>query len=67
VITRIEATRYCGFDKLDVELGDFRVLVGANGPGKPTACEVTPGSDPRLVDWKGKVSLSTLFAPAVLG
>lgn len=29
MITRIEATRYRCFAKLDVELGDFRVLVGA--------------------------------------
>jgi predicted ATPase len=36
VITRIEATRYRCFDKLDVEFGDFRVLVGANGSGKTT-------------------------------
>lgn len=36
MITRIEATRYRCFDKLDVELGDFRVLVGANGSGKTT-------------------------------
>ena len=36
MITRIEATRYRCFEKLDVELGDFRVLVGANGSGKTT-------------------------------
>jgi predicted ATPase len=40
VITRIEATRYRCFDKLDVELGDFRVLVGANGSGKTTLLDV---------------------------
>jgi predicted ATPase len=40
VITRIEATRYRCFDKLDVELGDFRVLVGANGSGKTTLLDI---------------------------
>jgi len=40
VITRIEATRYRCFDKLDVELGDFRVLVGANGSGKSTLLDL---------------------------
>ena len=40
MITRIEATRYRCFDKLDVELGDFRVLVGANGSGKTTLLDV---------------------------
>ena len=40
MITRIEATRYRCFDKLDVELGDFRVLVGANGSGKTTLLDI---------------------------
>ena len=40
MITRIEATRYRCFDKLDVELGEFRVLVGANGSGKTTLLDV---------------------------
>lgn len=40
MITRIEATRYRCFDKLDVEFGDFRVLVGANGSGKTTLLDV---------------------------
>lgn len=40
MITRIEATRYRCFDQLDVELGDFRVLVGANGSGKTTLLDV---------------------------
>lgn len=40
MITRIEATRYRCFDKLDVDLGDFRVLVGANGSGKTTLLDV---------------------------
>ncbi len=32
------------------------------------ACEVIPGPQhPRLADWKGEVSLSTLFAAGVLG
>lgn len=40
MITRIEATRYRCFDMLDVELGEFRVLVGANGSGKTTLLDV---------------------------
>jgi predicted ATPase len=40
VITRIEATRYRCFEKLDVELGEFRVLVGANGSGKTTLLDI---------------------------
>jgi energy-coupling factor transporter ATP-binding protein EcfA2 len=40
VITRIEATRYRCFDKLDVDLGEFRVLVGANGSGKTTLLDI---------------------------
>ncbi|RUV68328.1 MULTISPECIES: ATP-binding protein [unclassified Mesorhizobium] len=40
MITRIEATRYRCFEKLDVELGEYRVLVGANGSGKTTLLDV---------------------------
>lgn len=40
MITRIEATRYRCFDKLDVDLGEFRVLVGANGAGKTTLLDI---------------------------
>ena len=40
MITRIEATRYRCFEKLDVELGEFRVLVGANGSGKTTLLDI---------------------------
>lgn len=40
MITRIEATRYRCFEKLDVELGEFRVLVGANGSGKSTLLDI---------------------------
>lgn len=40
MITRIEATRYRCFDKLDVDLGGFRVLVGANGSGKTTLLDI---------------------------
>lgn len=40
MITRIEATRYRCFDKLDVDLGEFRVLVGANGSGKTTLLDI---------------------------
>ena len=34
MITRLEATRYRCFERLGVDVGDFRVLVGANGSGK---------------------------------
>lgn len=40
MITRIEATHYRCFDKLDVELGEFRVIVGANGSGKTTLLDL---------------------------
>jgi predicted ATPase len=40
VITRIEATRYRCFDKLNVDLGEFRVIVGANGSGKTTLLDI---------------------------
>jgi predicted ATPase len=40
VITRIEATQYRCFEKLDVDLGEFQVLVGANGSGKTTLLDI---------------------------
>lgn len=40
MITRIEATRYRCFERLDVDLGGFRVLVGANGSGKTTLLDI---------------------------
>src|SRR4051794_5134698 len=40
MITRIEATRYRCFARLDVQLGEFRVLVGANGSGKTTLLDI---------------------------
>lgn len=40
MITRIEATRYRCFDRLDVDLGEFRVLVGANGSGKSMLLDI---------------------------
>ncbi len=40
MITRIEATRYRCFEQLDVDLGDFRVVVGANGAGKTTLLDI---------------------------
>lgn len=42
MITRIEATRCRCFDKLDVELGDFRALVCANASGKITLRHMRP-------------------------
>lgn len=40
MITRIEATHYRCFDKVDVELASFRVVVGANGAGKTTLLDI---------------------------
>ena len=40
MITRIEATHYRCFDRLDVNLGGFGVLVGANGAGKTTLLDI---------------------------
>jgi AAA domain, putative AbiEii toxin, Type IV TA system len=42
MISRIEAYQYRCFEKLDVEFGNFRVLVGANGSGKSTILDVVP-------------------------
>ena len=33
-IKRIKVTNFKSFDELDVELGDFNVLIGANASGK---------------------------------
>ena len=40
MITRLEATRYRCFERLGVDVGDFRVLVGANGSGKTTLLDL---------------------------
>ena len=40
MITRLEATRYRCFERLGVDFGDFRVLVGANGSGKTTLLDL---------------------------
>ena len=42
MITRIEATRYRCFERLDLDLQSFGVLVGANGAGKTTLLDI-PG------------------------
>ena len=42
MITRLEATRYRCFARLGVDVGSFRVLVGANGSGKTTLLDL-PG------------------------
>ncbi len=49
MITRLEATRYRCFDRLAVDVGDFRVLVGANGSGKTTLLDL-PGLFGDLLD-----------------
>lgn len=40
MITRIEATNYRCFDKLNVDLSEFAILVGANGAGKTTLLDI---------------------------
>ena len=40
MITRLEATRYRCFERLGIDVGDFRVLVGANGSGKTTLLDM---------------------------
>ncbi len=40
MITRLEASRYRCFERLGVDVGDFRVLVGANGSGKTTLLDL---------------------------
>ena len=40
MITRLEATRYRCFERLEIDVGDFRVLVGANGSGKTTLLDL---------------------------
>jgi predicted ATPase len=40
MITRIELTSYKGFDKLDLDLGQYQVIVGPNGAGKTTLLDV---------------------------
>ncbi len=42
MITRLEATRYRCFERIGIDVGDFRVLVGANGSGKTTLLDL-PG------------------------
>lgn len=42
MITRLEATRYRCFERLGIDVGEFRVLVGANGSGKTTLLDL-PG------------------------
>jgi predicted ATPase len=40
MITRLEATRYRCFERFGIDVGDFRVLVGANGSGKTTLLDL---------------------------
>lgn len=40
MITRLEATRYRCFEHLGIDVGNFQVLVGANGSGKTTVLDL---------------------------
>lgn len=42
MITRLEATRYRCFERLDIDLGEYQLLVGPNGSGKTTLLDI-PG------------------------
>lgn len=57
MITRLEATRYRCFERLGVDVGDFRVLDGANGSGKTTLLDL-----PELLgDLLGTTSVGSVF------
>ena len=40
MITRIEATNYRCFSRLNIDLGELRILAGANGSGKTTLLDI---------------------------
>jgi len=40
MISRIEAFNYRCFDRLDIKLGQYHVLAGANGTGKSTLLDI---------------------------
>ncbi len=40
MISRIEAFRYRCFDRLDLKVGQYHVLAGANGTGKSTLLDI---------------------------
>lgn len=40
MISRIEAFKYRCFDRLDIKVGDYHVLAGANGTGKSTLLDI---------------------------
>ena len=40
MITRLEANRYRCFERLGIDVGDFQVIVGANGAGKTTVVDI---------------------------
>lgn len=65
MITRIEATNYRCFERLDVDLGSVGVLVGANGAGKTTLLDI-PVLFRDLLEQSGKQSgVGSAFLEAI--
>lgn len=60
MITRIEASPNRCFRRLAVDVGNFCVLVGANGSGKTTFLDL-PGSLGNLLDTKNKPRSSVIY------
>jgi predicted ATPase len=40
MISRIQAFKYRCFDRLDIKVGQYHVLAGANGTGKSTLLDI---------------------------
>lgn len=40
MISRIQAFKYRCFNRLDIKVGDYHVLAGANGTGKSTLLDI---------------------------
>ena len=61
MISRIEAYNYRCFEKVDIELEDFRVIVGANGTGKTTILDIVRCFQISSLQWlSSRLSVRTL-------